>query len=116
MLFKIESYGVVDGIVAVAVRDDLDLLTMPELRAHLDRVLADNPRGVILNFCAVEYLDSSALVCILTVRRKLAESGGRLAIAGARASVLKLLHLTGIDELIGIHETEAEAADALQCT
>ncbi len=87
-----------DGPV-VAVRGDLDLTTVDEVRA---RVLAAIDRGerVIVDLRRVRHLSSAGV-------RLLVEAADRApnlsVLATALSAVARVLHLTGVDELLAVH-------------
>ncbi|MDP1820830.1 MAG: STAS domain-containing protein [Acidimicrobiales bacterium] len=100
--FAIETAA--DGsVVAVKVRGDLDMSTAPALAEAL---AGTDGNTVTLDLGGVTFLDSSALVVLISSGRDMVGRGGRLRIGPRSDVVAKVLAMTGLDQ-------EAEAFDVL---
>jgi anti-sigma B factor antagonist len=97
------------GWDVVDVTGDVDLASAPALRARLDDLLADGSRRVLVNLQQVAFMDSSGLSAIVSGMKGMRERGGEIAIACANASILKIFSITGLDRVVSIHATVAEA-------
>jgi anti-anti-sigma factor len=90
------------GAVVVHVSGELDLATVDVLGAALAR----HPGGkhVVIDLGACSFLDSSGVRLLATTARQSGESGGRLDLVVAEDSgVARVLEITGIDTLVGVH-------------
>jgi anti-sigma B factor antagonist len=97
-----------DGIVVVHVSGELDLATASVLEEALSGSLAA-PR-VVIDLAACSFLDSSGVRVLATAARTIDERGGRLDVVAANDSgVARVLEITRIDTLVGVHSSLDEA-------
>lgn len=104
-----------DGVTTVVTvhEECLGDETVVPLRAQLREGLADRiasgRRTVVLNLGEVAMADSCGLAAIISTKRQLDSAGARLALTNLSDLLQRLFHLTRLDRVIEIHETEAEA-------
>lgn len=98
------------GIVLARVEGELDMRAAPGFRETIDAAV-DNYRAkrLVLDFKKVSFIDSSGLGVILGRYKKIMPAGGRIAIAGARPQIKRVLELSGVLKIINLFETEAKA-------
>ena len=77
--------------------------------AELDQAA---PR-VVVDFTAVNYIDSAAIGCLMDLYRRATSRRGRIVLAGLQERVERMLRMTGAHEFIGFHESPAGAVAAL---
>ncbi|MGX1274424.1 STAS domain-containing protein [Streptomyces phaeoluteigriseus] len=100
---------VVEGIRVVAVRGEIDHdVKYVFIDALLPRNEAALPQRIVLDLSGVTFMDSSGINVLVTAHRAVGDDGW-LRIAGAQASVLRVLHVVGIDEVITCHATVQQA-------
>jgi anti-anti-sigma factor len=81
----------------VVVRGEIDVATSPELRNHLNTLVARNAKNITLDFSEVSFVDSSGLGVLVGTYKRLREDGkGTIRIVGAQASVRKVFEITGL--------------------
>ena len=95
--FSIETAVGDTGDLAVVVRGDLDMSTAPDLALTLGRV-GQGQSIVTLDLSEVTFIDSSALVALVTSGRELTERGARLRIGPRSEVVAKVLEITQLDQ------------------
>ncbi len=89
---------------AVVVLDgDLDLLSSPELKYTLTKLLRAGS-GLVLDFGAVRFMDSTAISVLIGIHRRLGP-GQRLAIADIRPEVLRVFEMNGLTATFRIFPT-----------
>jgi anti-anti-sigma factor len=80
----------------IEVHGDVALPDVDQLQETLTGVSAGYRRVVVgLEDC--DFIDSLALAALLRARDRLAEEGRRLAIAGARGQVRRVIEVSGLD-------------------
>ena len=91
----------------VRVAGELDSFSASELRAGIGDVLG-RP-ATILDIRDVPFVDSAGLGAIVGGIRRLREAGASVALCCTRSSVLRLLQTTGLDRIVPIAGSPAEA-------
>lgn len=101
-----------DGAI-LAVRGELDMLTVPELRIALNEEIQAGARRLVLDLTEVSFIDSVSLAAILNTRRRLGE-GGRLAVVIEEDSYSMLIfEIGGLDSIVELCHTRAGAVAQL---
>lgn len=90
------------------VAGEVDLSTAPTLRSRIDELIRDGVRHLVVNLTDVGFMDSSGLSVLVSVRKRMEDADGRLAIVCSRDPVLKVFTITGLDRLFAIHGSLAE--------
>jgi len=102
-----------DGCTVVAVSGDVDISTSPELRSALAEVTRSGARAVVVDLTDVPFLDSTALGVLVGAYTALRNNGGRLAMVNDHEGVLKVLRITALHDLLGVHPTLDKAIAAV---
>ncbi len=92
----------------ISVEGDLDLSTAPQLKWMLVDSLDEGRSQLIVDLSLTTFMDSTALGVLVGVNRSL-DVGGRLAIVCARANLLKIFELSGMDGAFAISPTLDDA-------
>jgi anti-sigma B factor antagonist len=100
-----QAHGDVDVIRAVG---DLDVVTSRQLDDALMQARKTFSR-IVLDLSGVEFMDTSSLAVIVGHWKSLEESGGSLALAGARYQSTKSLWITGLADRIPLFDTVESA-------
>jgi anti-anti-sigma factor len=103
----------IDGIALISVSGVLDMLTSPQLEAHLGAALDAEPSAVIVDLTDVDFL-SSAGMSVLVAARNRADNGPRFAVVADGPATSRPIRLVGLAERIGLFPTLAEARAALE--
>ena len=90
---------------------ELDAYTVGQFRDSLAK-LADQ-RYLLIDLSAVPFMDSAGLGALIGGIRRARESGGDVAVACNRPTLVRLLHTTGFDRIVTVADTVEEAASAL---
>lgn len=90
------------GLVAHVI-GDLDLATAP----RLEEALASSPAGaqIVIDLTACTFLDSSGVRVLAETARAATDSGGHLDLVVGDRGIARVLEITAIDTLIGVHPT-----------
>jgi anti-anti-sigma factor len=81
----------------VAVRGEVDIATVPLLRAVLDAVVARRPARVEVDLSAATLLDAHALTTLVAARRRLSARHAVLALRDPSPVAMRVLRLTRLD-------------------
>lgn len=93
----------------VAVRGEIDLHTAPQLRERLVALVEDGASRVVVDLTEVGFMDSSGLGVLVGLLKRVRESGGQLAVVCGEGTVLKVLSITGLDQVIPVSASLDEA-------
>ena len=93
------------GTRRIAVRGDLDLATIGELRPALeDAIDAGEPTALVLTDCT--FLDSSALKAIADASRRAEADGLAFTVSRPSAQAARVLELSGLNEIVTIETSD----------
>ncbi len=80
----------------------------------LIREMVDAGRSkLVLDLGTVDFMDSLGLEALLTANTAVGKCGGRLALAGMRPRLKRLIEITRLGEILEIHEERTAAVDSL---
>jgi anti-anti-sigma factor len=100
-----------DGVCVIQALGDLDIVTSRQLDDALAQTRKTH-RQIVLDLSGVEFMDTSSLAVIVGHWKSLEESGGSLALAGARYQSTKSLWITGLADRIPLYQSVQLALDA----
>jgi anti-sigma B factor antagonist len=78
---------------------EVDLHASPALRAELLACIAAKTPLLLLDFSAVDYIDSSGLATLIEYLKESASFDGKFALVGLQKKVLAVLELVRLDQL-----------------
>ncbi|WP_062650768.1 STAS domain-containing protein [Streptomyces maremycinicus] len=100
---------VTDGILVVTVHGEIDHDGKAVLGQALEAEDGAPPPRIVVDLSDVTFMDSSGINVFVNARRRVNDAQGWLRIAGAPQSIVRLLHLVGVDEIIACHPSVEEA-------
>jgi anti-sigma B factor antagonist len=103
-----------DQAAGVAVRGEIELATAPELTAALDEAIRRTSGLFVVDLCAVGFLDSTGISCLVRARALLGADDRALVLICPPGSTRRALELTGLDELVAIYDSRDQLVRALQ--
>ncbi len=99
----------------IRVHGELDSDSASQLRVGIAEVVGR--KRTIVDIREVPFVDSAGLGALVGGIRRLREAGGSVVMCCTRSSVLRVLAMTGLDRIVAVTESPAEAgrvvADAL---
>jgi len=89
----------------VSLAGEIDLYTAPHLQSELAATMGPaDPAQIVVDMSEVEFCDSTGMNVLLAAHRQASERGGGLALAQPRASVRKVLEVTGLASVFTVHD------------
>ena len=82
------------------------------LRKHIDDLLKDNEKKIILNMKEVSYMDSSGVGELVSSYTSVSNRGGKLKLLNLSTKVHDLLQITQLLRIFDIFDDEVEAVDS----
>ncbi|WP_411076102.1 STAS domain-containing protein [Streptomyces sp. cmx-4-7] len=90
----------------------VDFHTAPRLRTGGLELIEQGHHRLILNLTGVDFCDSAGLSTLIGLWHAARGAGGSFALAGIPDRLMRLLTLTGLDTVLPLHPTTAEALAA----
>lgn len=85
----------------VRLAGELDHCCAQTVRRELDALIADaTVRTLILDFTALQFMDSSGIGVILGRYRQMRERGGQVAVMHMNRPIARIFHMSGLDRVI----------------
>ena len=95
-----------EGPSHLRLEGELDLLAAGELEKVLLPMCAQPRANVVLDLAGVDFMDSTGVALLLRAHREATRAEGHLTILGVTRYVSRVLHATGVDELLDHTEVE----------
>jgi anti-sigma B factor antagonist len=107
--FDLTTQALGDGTFVVALSGEIDLYTAPELKAELLRLVAEEPRRIVVDMTDATFVDSTTLGVLLGAVKRLRLQGGELEIVCSDLNIRRILSITLLDRAFTIYESLDEA-------
>jgi anti-sigma B factor antagonist len=107
--FDLTTQSLGDGTFVVALSGEIDLYTAPELKAELLRLVAEEPRRIVVDMTDATFVDSTTLGVLLGAVKRLRLQGGELEIVCSDLNIRRILSITLLDRAFTIYEGLDEA-------
>ncbi len=98
-----------NGVNVFLIKEDIDINSSPDMKKYFDKVAGKKLPKVLLNFSAVNYVDSSGLATLVEVYKKVKAYGGALKLSELSEKVFGLFEITKLNKLFDISDKEEEA-------
>jgi anti-anti-sigma factor len=87
-----------DGRATVRVRGELDIATADQAYAYLRDIVDSQDGPVMMNLSELTFCDAAGLGVLARVAGHARRAGRSLKLTAARPSLLRIMHITGMDE------------------
>jgi anti-sigma B factor antagonist len=101
----------VGGVAVVAARGEIDVATAPVLARRLGRALRAPRPLIVVDLGETLFIDATGLAVLLSTLRRVRRCGGRMAIACANPTVLRLFEVTKTASTFAIFSRCENAVD-----
>ncbi|MGN6378761.1 MAG: STAS domain-containing protein [Gaiellales bacterium] len=91
---------VVSGVPVVAAPEEIDITNAAGLRAALLEAVAHGSRTLVVDMAQTQFCDSGGIRVRGRAHKRALADGGELLLVICAAAVLRILAVTGIDQLI----------------
>ncbi len=86
-----------------------DYTACPDFQRALAPLVEAGPKVLLLDLSGVEFMDSSAIGSLITVRNRLLPDGGQVALCAIGSGVAKVLRIADLGKVFSIHDDLAAA-------
>ncbi len=102
-----------DGIAVLAVSGEVDLSTVPAFEAAITEALTAGPAALVVDLSEVGFLASAGLQTLVATRERIGKEAAFAVVAEGPATS-RPIQLTGLDQILSLYSTMAEAMAALK--
>ncbi|MGH3266370.1 MAG: STAS domain-containing protein [Trebonia sp.] len=100
-------------IAVIGAAGEIDLINAGNLSDAMLSALNTGARALIVDMTAAVFLDSAGVNALVHASKRAAATGASLRLAVTALAPLRVLDLVGVDRLIEVHPTVAEAIASL---
>ena len=93
--------------VHLVVTGEVDASSAPVLHRELDAALDLGPAEVVVDLCAVTFLDSAGLAVLAGAHRRAGKQGLLMRVLASGRPVVRPMQITGLWELLGAEQVAA---------
>jgi len=103
-----------ENVAVLVAGGEIDYEASPQLKEHNVSQIKSGRRRLVLDLSSATFIDSTAIGVLVGAVTKLDEAGGgSLAVVCEHEKVLQIFEMVGLDSLIALHRSRAEALSAL---
>jgi anti-anti-sigma factor len=97
------------NIGVITLRDRFDGDVSGDVEHILNKQLTAGNKFLVLDLAEVDYISSNGLKTVVTICRRAREANGDLVLSGLRPRVQEILEITGLDMIVTVYRTSADA-------
>jgi anti-anti-sigma factor len=97
----------------VTIQGELDVATVPGVRAELERIEGEGGLKLIVDLLAVPFVDSVALGLLVETSKRLTARGGVFTIVCDDRRIARIIEITGLERVLRRQSTLRDALDSL---
>jgi anti-sigma B factor antagonist len=98
--------------LVLEVEGEVDMFTAPKLRERLVQVVEEGNYDIIVDLEKVSFMDSTGLGTLVGGLKRVKEHEGTLALVCSNRPVLRVLTITGLNNVFPIYESLDQALTA----
>jgi anti-sigma B factor antagonist len=100
------------GVAVLSVSGEIDLATIPAFEAAIVDALTQRPTALIVDLSGVDFLASAGLQALVAARESLT-GAAEFAVVADGPATSRPIQLTGLDQILSLHPTVADARSAV---
>jgi stage II sporulation protein AA (anti-sigma F factor antagonist) len=102
-----------DDYAVLTLKGEFDTFYVPALQQEVEALVERGTSHLILDLRLVKFINSTALGSIIKAHKRCKAEGGELVVSQPSSLVRDVIRKVGIDKVIPLFETEAEATKAI---
>lgn len=99
-------------VTVVTVSGRIDAITAPDFENHLDGLIGQGNKLLLINLSGLGYISSAGLRSILSSAKKLKTLAGELVFAGLQGPVEEVFQISGFQSIFKIFPSEGDALNS----
>jgi len=96
-------------VAVVTVSGRIDAITAPDFEGHLDGLIVQGNKLILINLSGLGYISSAGLRSILSSAKKLKGLSGEIFFTGLQGPVEEVFQISGFQSIFKIFPSEGEA-------
>jgi len=100
------------NIIVIAPVGNVDSASAPQLNSALSQLLEQKEENIVLNLKDVPFMDSTGLASIVNLLKRIQKAQKDIKISAPSPIVSKLLHLTRLEKVFEIFDTQEDAINS----
>jgi anti-sigma B factor antagonist len=108
-----EVRAVSDGVSVIDIEGDITAQSEDVLMDAYGRASGEGVKAIVLNFTALEYMNSGGIGLLVTLLVRAQRQHQRVLAYGLSDHYRQIFELTRLDEAVGIHDSEDDALAAV---
>jgi anti-anti-sigma factor len=96
----------------ITVSGRIDTATSSEFEDALEDTIEKGQKNLVMDFAAVDFLSSSGLRVLVTIRKKLRQAGGDIVLATPSERAADSFEIAGLDKLFPSYPDRESAVGA----
>jgi anti-sigma B factor antagonist len=89
-------------VPVLRVRGEIDVASAPEFHASLSDLVGQGSEIVLVDMSEVSFIDSTGLGVLVGTEKEMRQDGRQLQLKVNQPQILRLLELTGLDEIFTV--------------
>ena len=114
MDLKIKNIDGAPDKCIVYLKDRLDVHYSSEVETHINKLIDEGKKNLVISLNDVEYLSSSGLRIFISILRKLKDIGGELKLIKLNDTALKIFKIVDLIDMFDIYDSEDEAIESFK--
>jgi len=104
----------VADVPVVKVTGEIDVYTAPEFKSAVNKAIDTGAVDLIIDLTNVSYMDSSGFGILLGATKRVRPKGGTINLLGCSEAITRMLRITRLDTIFGMHCCMEDALAAAQ--
>ncbi len=96
------------GVTKAVLSGRIDVANIPIIEPPLQKA-AETGRAMVIDLSAVDFIASLGLRTLIKCARTMSHKQSRLALLAPKPAVAEIIEISGIEDLIPVYHSEAEA-------
>jgi anti-sigma B factor antagonist len=97
------------GTPVLEVWGEIDVASAPQFHASISELIESVPEIVVVDLSGVSFIDSTGLGVLVSAETQVRDAGKSLRLVVTQPQIMKLLELTGLDEVFTVLSSTNDA-------
>ena len=102
----------VADVQLIKVTGEIDVYTAPEFKSAVNKAIDAGSLNLVIDLTNVSYMDSSGFGILLGATKKVRPKGGTINLLGCSEAITRMLKITRLDTIFGMHGSMEDALAA----